>query len=89
MGIYYSERIYGVSIRHTEENYTRFEQVFPNAMTRDDMLGVYDIYSSLDLSGMDFYIYTECSTSYEKDAKTDMIWVPITQERLKMLLKPA
>ncbi len=79
LGIYSSGRIYGISIRSDEEGYTRLEAVFPNQMTRENIKEFYDIYDAVDTNGITFYIYTECSTSYEPEAAQDMIWMPTTR----------
>lgn len=89
MGIYSNGRIYGISIRSDKDGYTRFEKTFPKEMTTNDIKEFYDIYTMIDTNEMSFYIYTQCSTTYERESNEDMYWMPTTRKFIETLAKDA
>jgi hypothetical protein len=82
MGIYTSGKIFGVKIYTLDDDdisYTLFEQKYDVLMSVEQMKEAYLFYTELhDKNNVCFKIYTEFSSTYNKDNKNYMDWYRIS-----------
>ena len=83
MGIYANGSIFGISIYNFNDDdvcNTFFEEKYDEIMSREQMREAYLFYAILhDKNNISFKIYTECSSTLNKDDKENfMMWYPIT-----------
>jgi hypothetical protein len=83
MGIYTSGKIFGVKIYTLDDDdisYTLFERKYDVIMTVEEMKEAYLFYTELhDKNNVCFKIYTEFSSTYNKDNKNYMEWHRISE----------
>jgi len=82
MGIYTSGKIFGVKIYTFDDDdisYTLFERKYDVIMSNEEMKEAYLFYTELhDKNNVRFKIYTEFSSTYNKDNENYMEWYPIS-----------
>ena len=82
MGIYTSGKIFGIKIYTFDDDdisYTLFEQKYDVLMTVEQMKEAYLFYTELhDKNNVRFKIYTEISSTYNKNNQNYMDWHPIS-----------
>ena len=96
MGIYTSGKIFGIKIYTLDDDdisYTLFEQKYDVLMTVEQMKEAYLFYVELhDKNNVRFRIYTEFSSTYNKENKNYMDWHPISEniflEKFSVLQTP-
>jgi hypothetical protein len=83
MGIYTSGKIFGVKIYTLDDDdisYTLFEQKYDVLMTVEQMKEAYLFYTELhDKNNICFKIYTEFSSTYNKNNENYMDWHRISE----------
>ena len=83
MGIYTSGKIFGVKIYTLDDDdisYTLFERKYDVIMTVEEMKEAYLFYTELhDKNSVRFKIYTEISSTYNKNNENYMDWHPISK----------
>ena len=81
MGIYTSGKIFGVKIYTFDDDdisYTLFERKYDVIMNNEQMKEEYLFYTELhDKNNLRFKIYTEFSSTYDKDNENYMDWYRI------------
>jgi len=96
MGIYTSGKIFGVKIYTLDDDdisYTLFERKYDVIMTVEEMKEAYLFYTELhDKNNVCFKIYTEFSSTYNKDNENYMDWHRISEnifyEKFSLLQTP-
>jgi hypothetical protein len=82
MGIYTSGKIFGIKIytfNDDDISYTLFEQKYDIIISVEQMKEAYLFYTELhDKNNIRFKIYTEFSSTYNKDNKNYMDWYSIS-----------
>ena len=82
MGIYTSGKIFGIKIYTFDDDdisYTLFERKYDVIMTVEQMKEAYLFYTELhDKNNVRLKIYTEFSSTYNKENKNYMDWHPIS-----------
>ena len=82
MGIYTSGKIFGVKIYTLDDDdisYTLFERKYDVIMNNEQMKEAFLFYTELhDKNNVRFKIYTEFSSTYDKDNENYMDWHPIS-----------
>jgi hypothetical protein len=82
MGIYLSNKIFGISIYYFDYDdlcNILFEEKYSEIMSHEQMTKAYLFYNELhDKKNIFFKIYTECCSTLNKNNETFMMWYPIT-----------
>ena len=82
MGIYTSGKIFGIKIYTFDDDdnsYTLFERKYNVLMNIEQMKEAYLFYTELhDKNNVRFKIYTEISSTYDKNNENYMDWHPIS-----------
>jgi hypothetical protein len=82
MGIYSNGSIFGLRIYNFNEDgisNTLFEEKFCEIMSHEQMRDAYLFYDELqDKNKIFFEIYTECSSTLNKDTENYMDWYPMS-----------
>jgi hypothetical protein len=82
MGIYSNGSIFGLRIYNFNEDdisNTLFEEKFCEIMSHEQMREAYLFYNELqDKNNISFKIYTECSSTLNKDTENFMDWYPMS-----------
>ena len=82
MGIYTSGKIFGIKIytfNDDDISYTLFEQKYDVLMNNEQMKEAYLFYTELhDKNNIRLKIYTEISSTYDKNNENYMDWHPIS-----------
>ena len=82
MGIYTSGKIFGVKIYNfndDDDSYTLFERKYDLIMNNEQMKESFLFYTELhDKNNVRFRIYTEFSSTYDKNNENYMEWHPIS-----------
>ena len=81
MGIYSSDKIFGISIYNFDENdigNTLFEQKYDEIMSHHQMREAYLFYEELqNKNNISFKIYTQCTSTHDNNNSV-MMWFPIS-----------
>ena len=96
MGIYTSGKIFGIKIYTFDDDdnsYTLFERKYNVLMNIEQMKEAYLFYTELhDKNNVRFKIYTEISSTYDKNNENYMDWHPISLsvflEKFSVLQRP-
>lgn len=82
MGIYNSGIIFGIRIYNLNDNdvsNTLFEEKYCEQMSHHQMREAYLFYTNLNNKNDIFFkIYTECSSTFNRDVDDFMMWYPLS-----------
>jgi hypothetical protein len=82
MGIYSNGSIFGISIYNFNDDDVSnilFEEKYDEIMSHEQMREAYLFYAILyDKNNISFKIYTECSSTLNKDKENFMMWHPLS-----------
>lgn len=81
MGIYSNGKIFGIQIYNFIDDVSNvlYQDKQDNELSYNQMNEAYLFYNGLNESDkLYFKIYTECSSTLDKNANTFMMWLPIT-----------
>jgi hypothetical protein len=82
MGIYSNGNIFGITMYNFNDDdisNTLFEEKYDEIMSHEQMREVYLFYTELkDKNNIHFKIYTECSSTLNKNEKNFMNWYPMS-----------
>jgi len=83
MGIYSNGKIFGIQIYNFIDDYSNilYEYKQNHELSYNQMNKAYLFYNNSNNSNkLYFKIYTECSSTLDKNSNTFMMWLPITLE---------
>jgi hypothetical protein len=81
MGIYSNGKIFGIRIYNFIDDISNvlYEEKYDEIMTHQQMNEAYLFYTNLnDKNNVSFQIYTECSSTLNKDKDNFITWYPLS-----------
>jgi len=84
MGIFSSNKIFGIQIYNFNDDISNilFQETFNEIMSYHQMREAYLFYDNLpDKNNVFFQIYTECTSTLDKNVHTFMMWYPFSLDK--------